>query len=83
MVASIYTTVVVALERYVSVSKPFDAFAASASSAFSTMEDERRMLYRRVLAPVFLFSLLFNLPTFFEFHVINYAANETVVTGEK
>ena len=77
MVASIYTTVVVALERYTAVSKPFDAYALSAS-AFSSVDDERRILFRRVLAPVLAFSMAFNLPTFFEFYVDNSTA-----TGKK
>ena len=61
MVASIYTTVVVALERYYAVTRPISAFV-----------DDGGGKWRKVLAfiiPVLVFSIIFNIPTFFEFRV--------------
>ena len=77
MLASIYTTMVVALERYFAVSKPISAF----------MDDGSGQKWWRVLsyiAPVFLFAVVFNLPTYFEIYVVSdglchyhYQANST------
>ena len=59
MMASIYTTVIVAFERYVAVSKPISAF----------MQDNIDG-WRKVCAyivPMSVFAVAFNLPTFYEF----------------
>lgn len=64
MVASIYTTVVVALERYIAVSRPLDAYV---------MADDAPSAWRKVLiyvGPAIAFSIAFNIPTFFEFCVV-------------
>ena len=61
MVASIYTTVVVAVERYHAVTRPLSAFV-----------DDSGGKWKKVLVfivPVLLFSFVFNIPTFFEFRV--------------
>lgn len=61
MVASIYTTVVVAVERYYAVTSPISAFV-----------DDGHAKWKKVLAfiaPVLVFSVIFNIPTFFEFRV--------------
>ena len=61
MVASIYTTVVVAVERYYAVTRPISAFV-----------DDSGGKWKKVLVfiiPVLIFSIIFNLPTFFEFRV--------------
>ncbi len=61
MVASIYLTVVIAMERYRAVSKPLTSFIGDAEGG----------RWRRVFAyvgPVLVFSVMFNLPTFFEFY---------------
>ena len=61
MVASIYTTVVVAVERYYAVTRPISAFV-----------DDGHGKWKKVLVfvtPVLVFSILFNIPTFFEFRV--------------
>ena len=61
MVASIYTTVVVAMERYYAVTRPISAFV-----------DDGGGKWKKVLIfviPVLIFSIIFNIPTFFEFRV--------------
>ena len=61
MVASIYTTVVVAIERYYAVTRPISAFV-----------DDGHGKWKKVIvfiAPVLVFSVIFNIPTFFEFRV--------------
>lgn len=61
MVASIYITIVVAAERYFAVTRPISAY----------VEDTHRG-WKRVAAfvvPVLVFAILFNIPTFFEFHL--------------
>ena len=61
MVASIYTTVVVAVERYYAVTRPISAFV-----------DDGGGKWKKVLVfftPVLIFSIIFNIPTFFEFRV--------------
>ena len=61
MVSSIYTTVVVAVERYYAVTRPISAFV-----------DDGGGKWKKVLAfisPVIVFSVIFNIPTFFEFCV--------------
>ena len=59
MVASIYTTVVVTLERYFAVSKPIIAMIHSGKGRWKTV-----MAY---VLPVGIFSVVFKLPIFFEF----------------
>ena len=59
MVASIYTTVVVTLERYFAVSKPIIAMIHSGKGRWKTV-----MAY---VLPVSIFSVVFKLPIFFEF----------------
>ncbi len=62
MVCSIYLTVIIAVERYLAVSRPLSSF----------VEDGNRR-WRKVFVfvfPVVAFSILFNLPTFFEFYII-------------
>ena len=61
MVSSIYMTVVLAMERYAAVSKPLSSFLAYS-------EDQAK--WKSVLVyiiPVFVFSICFSLPKFFEF----------------
>ena len=61
MVASIYATVVVAVERYLAVTRPISAFV-----------DDGHGKWKKVLqfiVPVLVFSIIFNIPTFFEFCV--------------
>ena len=70
MVASIYITVVVAVERYLAVSRPISAFV-----------DDGHGKWKKVLAfavPVLLFSVIFNIPTFFEFYVVEVAKSNSV-----
>ena len=61
MVASIYTTVIVAIERYYAVTRPISAFV-----------DDGGGKWKKVLIfiiPVLIISIVFNIPTFFEFRV--------------
>jgi hypothetical protein len=69
MVASIYLTVVVAVERYLAVSRPVSVFMGDA-------EGRRWGKVFNFVMPVVIFSVLFNLPTFFEFSVIDRPATE-------
>lgn len=67
MVGSIYTTVVVALERYVAVSKPFNVYLENTG-------DGHILRWRKLsqyVGPVVAFSVFFNIPTFFEFQVVS------------
>ena len=61
MVASIYTTVVVAVERYYAVTRPISAFVDDSGGKW-----EKVLVF---IIPVLIFSIIFNLPTFFEFRV--------------
>ncbi len=70
MVASIYTTVVVALERYIAVSRPIDTFVVGGGGE----SDGTAAAWRKVLlyvGPAIAFSVGFNIPTFFEFCVLS------------
>ena len=77
MVASIYTTVIVALERYVAVSRPIDVYISTGDSVMGTRGARakgKRFLkgWGKVMAyvgPVVLFSIVFNITTFMEFKV--------------
>jgi hypothetical protein len=64
MMASIYTTIVISIERYAAVSKPMDSFVGY----FEIVQGEWKnaMIYT---LPAALFSIAFNLPKFFEFSV--------------
>ncbi len=69
MVASIYLIIVVALERYIAVSKPLTSFVG----------DQEGHRWRKVfnyVIPVTIFSVLFNLPTFFEFYIETVQGNK-------
>ena len=60
MVTSIYLTVIIALERYLAVSQPLSVFIADT-------EGQRWTKVMYFVLPPTMFSILFNLPTFFEF----------------
>ena len=59
MMASIYTTVIVTLERYVAVSRPLSAFVEDGS-------DSWRKVFAYIL-PMFVVTVAFNMPKFFEY----------------
>ena len=61
MMASIYTTIIISIERYIAVSKPVNSHIGS----FEIVEDDWKnaLLYTM---PTALFSLAFSLPRFFE-----------------
>ena len=61
MMASIYTTIIISIERYIAVSKPVNSHIGS----FEIVEDDWKnaLLY---IMPTALFSLVFSLPRFFE-----------------
>ena len=67
MVASIYTTVVIALERYIAVSRPISTYVTAAAGGGS---DEGRVAawcsVLKYVGPALLFSAAVNGPTFFE-----------------
>ena len=65
MVASIYTTVVIALERYVAVSRPISTYVTAAAGG----DEGRVAAWCKVLkyvGPAVLLSAAVNVPTFFE-----------------
>lgn len=70
MVTSIYLTVIVALERYLAVSKPVAVF-------ITDTEGQRWTKVLCFVLPVMLFSTVFNLPTFFEFKSEDILVNAT------
>jgi hypothetical protein len=59
MMASIYTTVIVTLERYVAVSRPLSAFVEDGSDGW-------RKVFTYIL-PMFVVTVAFNMPKFFEY----------------
>jgi len=61
MMASIYTTVIVAFGRYIAVSKPISAFVQDGADGW-----KRVILY---IVPLLIFAFSWNLPKFFEFCV--------------
>ena len=66
MVASIYTTIIISMERYVAVSKPIYSFVGHFEGAHGKWKSA--MMYT---IPVGVFSILFSLPKFFEFSVVS------------
>ena len=75
MMASIYMTVVIALERYIAVSRPISAYIAGGD------EDGILKLWLQVfkyVGPVLIFSVVINISTIFEFVVnCNHDTNQT------
>ena len=67
MMASIYTTIIISLERYVAVSKPMNSYVGY----FEIVQGEWKnaLLYTM---PTALFSVLFSLPKYFEFSIKSY-----------
>ena len=68
LVGSVYTTVVIALERYIALRNPF-TMRRSSESDFS----ERVAAWLQVakwVGPAILFSIVFNVPMFFEHCVV-------------
>ena len=68
IVASIITTVVLALERYLAVSKPIEYHNATLG-----INPWRRVM--NYIIPVIVFSIIFNVPKFFESKVQEYPDN--------
>ena len=66
MVASIYMTVVIALERYIAVSRPISTYVASGDQEGLIKSWFKVLKY---VGPVILFSVVINISTFFEFKV--------------
>jgi hypothetical protein len=64
MVASIYTTIIISMERYVAVSKPIYSFVGYFEGAHGKWRSA--LMYT---IPAALFSFAFSLPKFFEFSV--------------
>ena len=64
MVASIYTTIIISMERYVAVSKPIYSFVGHFEGAQGKWKSA--LMYT---LPAALFSIMFSLPKFFEFSV--------------
>ena len=68
IVASIFTTVVLAFERYLAVSKPIEYHNATLG-----INPWRRVM--NYIIPVVLFSIIFNIPKFFEIKIQEYPDN--------
>ena len=66
MVASIYTTIIISMERYVAVSKPIYSFVGHFEGAQGKWKSA--LMYT---LPAALFSIVFSLPKFFEFSVVS------------
>ena len=64
MVASIYITVVIALERYIAVSRPISTYVSGGDDE-GILKAWLRVL--KYVGPVILFSVVINISTFFEF----------------
>ena len=62
MMASIYATVIVAFERYFAVSRPISAFVNDGNGSWKKV-----LTY---ITPMVIFTILFNMPKFFEFYAI-------------
>ena len=61
LVSSIYLTVILAVERYLAVSKPVTVFISNSRRWIKVMY---------FVGPVLIFSLIFNVPLFFEFYFV-------------
>ena len=66
MVASIYMTVVIALERYIAVSRPIRAYVADGDQEGMIKSWLNVLKYA---GPILLFSVVINISTFLEFFV--------------
>ena len=66
MVASIYTTIIISMERYVAVSKPIYSFVGHFEGAQGKWKSA--LMYT---LPAALFSIMFSIPKFFEFSVVS------------
>ena len=74
MVASIYMTVLVALERYIAVSRPISTYVAGGGGGDQEGRMKSWLKVLTYVGPVILFSVVINVSTFFEFavHCENY-----------
>ena len=66
MVASIYMTIIISMERYVAVSKPIHSFVGNFEGAQGKWKSALMYTF-----PAVLFSIAFSLPKFFEFSVVS------------
>ena len=66
MVASIYMTVAIALERYIAVSRPISTYVGGGDNE-ETMAAWLKVL--KYVGPVILLSVAINISTFFEFFI--------------
>ena len=71
MVASIYMTVVIALERYIAVSRPISAYVGGGGGGDSGETMAAWLKVLKYAGPVLLFSVAINISTFFEFFVVS------------
>ena len=74
MVASIYMTVLVALERYIAVSRPISTYVAGGGGGDQEGRMKSWLKVLTYVGPVILVSVVINVSTFFEFVV--YCENE-------
>lgn len=80
---SIYTTVLLAVQRYLAISRPIEYYVDVASATAAGRNWKAAMTYT---FPVILFSVLFNMPKFFEFtiahEVVEMKVNANVTVNE-
>ncbi len=72
LVCSAYTTVVVAVERYLAVTRPVEYHLSVVADGAAGVSPWRRVW--RYMAPTLVLGVLFNLPKFFEFRTVRDAA---------
>ena len=72
---SVYQTIVLAFQRYLAISRPIEYYVDNSVVSMGNGPNGRSIL--RYMAPVMLFSILFNLPKFFEIDLEEYEFFDT------
>ena len=78
---SVYQTIVLAFQRYLAISRPIEYYVDNSVVSAGNGPTGRSIL--RYMVPVMLFSILFNLPKFFEIDLEEYEFYDTNTNATK